>query len=49
MRVMGVMKLGNTVPRVALKPTSLAFWAIVLPLHHIGFPDITTISIPTSL
>ena len=41
--VMGVMKIGNTVPRVGLEPTSLAFWAIVLPLH---LPDVT--AIPTS-
>ena len=30
------MKMGNTVPRVGLEPTSLAFWASVLPLHHTG-------------
>ena len=35
--VMGVMKIGNTVPRVGLKPTSLAFRSRVLPSHHIGF------------
>ena len=34
--VMGVMKMGNTVPRTGLKPTSLAFQASVLPLHHVG-------------
>ena len=33
--VMGV-KIGNTVPRAGLKPTSLAFQASVLPLHYIG-------------
>ena len=32
--VMGVMKMGNTVPRGGLEPTSLAFWASVLPFHH---------------
>ena len=34
--VMGVMKMGNTMPGAGLEPTSLAFWASVLPLHHIG-------------
>ena len=34
--VVGVMKMGNTMPRVGLEPTSLPFWASVLPLHHIG-------------
>ena len=33
--VMGVTKMGNIVPRAGLKPTSLAFWASVLPLHYI--------------
>ena len=32
--VMGVMKVGNIVPRVGIEPTSLAFWASVSPLHH---------------
>ena len=31
--VMVVTKMGNTVPRVGLEPTSLAFRASVLPLH----------------
>ena len=39
---MGVMKMGTTVPRVGLEPTFLAFQASVLPLHHAGFPDVTT-------
>ena len=34
--VAGVMKMGNTMPRAGLKPTSLAFRASVLPLHHVG-------------
>ena len=38
--VMGVMKVGNIVPRVGLKPTSPAFWVSVLPLHH-SLPDVT--------
>ena len=32
-----VMKMGNTVPRVGIEPTSLSLWASVLSLHHIGF------------
>ena len=47
--VMGVMKMGSTVPRAGLEPRSLAFRASVLPLHHIGFPDITTMPTPTCL
>ena len=34
--VVGVMQMGNIVPRAGLEPTSLAFWASVLPLHHVG-------------
>ena len=34
--VMGVMKIGNIVHRAELEPTSLAFQASVLSLHHIG-------------
>ena len=34
--VMGVMKIGNIVPRAGLGPTSLAFGASVKPLHHVG-------------
>ena len=34
--VMGVMKMGNIVPRAGFKPTSLAFRASVLTLHHVG-------------
>ena len=47
--VMGVMKMGNTMHRAGLEPTSLAFRASELPLHHVGFPDITTIHTPTCL
>ena len=32
----GVMTIGNIVPRADLKRTSLTFLANVLPLHHIG-------------
>ena len=42
--VMGVMKMAKTVPRVRLEPVSLAS---VLPFHHVGFPDVTTIPTPT--
>ena len=31
----GVTKMGNIVPRGGLEPTSLPFWACVLPLHHV--------------
>ena len=34
--VMGVLKMGNIVPRVGMEPISLAFRASVLPLDHIG-------------
>ena len=33
----GMMKMENTVPRVGL-----AFQVSVLPLQHVGFPDVTT-------
>ena len=33
---MGVTKTVNSVPRAGFGPTSLTFWASVLPLHHIG-------------
>ena len=45
--VMGVTKTGNIVLREGLEPTSLAFQAIVLPLHHVGFSDVTTVTMPT--
>ena len=35
--VVGVTKRENIVPRVGLEPTSLAFQASVLPIHHVGF------------
>ena len=34
--VVGVMKMGNIVPRAGIEPTSLVFPASVLLLHHIG-------------
>ena len=42
--VMSVAKMGNIVPRAGLKPTSRA---TLLPLHHVGFPGVTTIPMPT--
>ena len=35
---MGVMKMGNIVPRAGIKPIYLAFRASVLPSHHIVSP-----------
>ena len=49
MSVVGVMKMGNNVPRAGLEATSLAFWASVLELHHVGFSDVTTSLMPTCL
>ena len=34
--VVGVGKMGIIVPRGGSEPTSLAFWARMLPLHHVG-------------
>ena len=42
--VMGQMKMGKIVPRTGIEPTSLAFWASVLPS---GLPYVTTIFMPT--
>ena len=36
MYVVGEMKMGIFVSRAGLQPTSLAFQASVLPLHHVG-------------
>ena len=47
--VVGVMKMGNTVPRAGLKPTSLAFRAGVLSFHHIAFSDVITTPTPKCL
>ena len=43
------MKMGNPVPRVGLESTFLPFQASGLPLHHVGFPEVTTIPMPTCL
>ena len=34
--IVGVMKMGNIMPRAVIDPTSLALRASVLPLHHVG-------------
>ena len=34
--VVGVMNMGNAVPRAGLEPTYLAFRTSVLSLHHVG-------------
>ena len=47
--VVGVMKMGNTVPSAGIEPTSQVFRGSVLPLHHIHFPDIITILRPSCL
>ena len=46
---MGVMKMGNTVPRAGIKPTSLAFCANVLTITQHRLPDVTTIPTPNCL
>ena len=47
--VMDVMKIGNIVPRVGIKPTSLAFRASVKTITTCRLPDVTTILMPTCL
>ena len=47
--VIGVTKVGNIGHRAGFEPTSLAFGASVLPLHHGGFPDITALPTPTCI
>ena len=49
MTIVGVMKMGNILPKAGLEPKSLAFQASLLPFHHIGFPEFTTILTPTCL
>ena len=43
--VVGVIKMGNIVPRAGLEHTSLAFLGSLLPLY----PDVTIIPMPTRL
>ena len=47
--VVGVMKIGNIMPRAGLKPTSLELRVSVLSLHQEGFPNVTAIPMPTCL
>ena len=47
--VVGVTKMGNIVPRAGIEPASRTFRASVLPLHHLRFPDVTTILMRTCL
>ena len=50
MHVVGVMKMGNTVPGAGLESTSLAFWASVLPfITPCRLPDVTNIPMPSWL
>ena len=45
--VVGVIKMGNIVSRVAIEPISLAFQASVLTIIPHRLPDVTTIPMPT--
>ena len=45
--IMDAMKMGNTVPRLGLKTTSLAFRASVLPFSPRSLPDVTTMPTPS--
>ena len=47
--VVGVTKMGIIVPKAGLELTPLAFRASALPLHHIGFLNVTTIPMSTCL
>ena len=40
---------GNIVPRMRIDHTSLECHASVVRLHHVGFPDVTTVCTPTCL
>ena len=44
--VIGVMKMGNTMPSVGIEPTSLALWDSVLTIRPPRLPAVTTL--PTS-
>ena len=41
--VMDVMKIGNSVPRMVIETTSLAFWGSVLTITPQRFPDATAL------
>ena len=45
----GVMKMGNMVPRAGIEPTSLAFWASVLTISPSRFPGVNMPPTPTCL
>ena len=47
--VMGVIKIGNIVPRAGMEPTSLASLASVLTITPLRLPDVTTLPKPTCL
>ena len=47
--VMSVAKMGNTVARARIKPTSLVFLTSVLMITTCRFPDVTNIPMPTCL
>ena len=47
--VVGAMKMGNIVPGVGIKPTSLVFQASVLTIKTARLPDVTTVPTPTCL
>ena len=47
---MGAIKMENIYPRAGVKPTSLAFWASVLPISdRRRLPDVNTTPAPTFL
>ena len=43
---MGVMKVGNSVPKVGTQPTALAFWASMLTITPPRLADVTTVPAP---
>ena len=43
------MKMGNIVPRMGIKPTSLALWANVLNITLPRLLDVTSVPLPTCL
>ena len=45
--VMDMMNMGNSVPKVGVEPTSLAFEASVLTISPPKLPDVTIISTTT--
>ena len=46
--IMGVMKMGNIVPRGSIEATSLAFWASVLTIPSPRLPDVIILPAPIS-